>query len=408
MTNPPADLPGQPHAPRFAFYSHDTMGLGHIRRNMLLTQAVFQARPDAEVLLISGVREAGTFALPRGADSVTLPTYFKTSDGRYVPRSLGQDVQRLVNVRSRIIHASLDAFEPDVVVIDNVPRGAMNELDSILPVLAKKGIRIVLGLRDIIDEPEVVQRQWEKLRNFEVIRDYFTTIWVYGDPHLYDLTEEYGFDAATRAKTFFMGYLDQTQRLRHKGLDTLPDVNRPYALCVVGGGQDGFRLAQAFVHARLPEGHSGVLVTGAMMPLAERERLRQWVAQRGDMVVVDFVAEPLELMQGASCIVSMGGYNTTTEILSFHKRALIVPRVKPRLEQWIRASRLDQLGLVRCLHPDALTPLALADWMAESHEPPDPRQRLRFDGLDRVAERIRTVLSLNRQIQPVASAPPYP
>ena len=76
-------------APRIAFYSHDTMGLGHIRRNMLLAQSVLQSYPDMEVLLLSGVRESGAFKLPTGADSVTLPTYFKTPQGQYVPRSLG-------------------------------------------------------------------------------------------------------------------------------------------------------------------------------------------------------------------------------------------------------------------------------------------------------------------------------
>ena len=105
------------------------MGLGHIRRNMLLAQSVLQAYPNAEVLLLSGVRESGK--LPKGADSVTIPTYFKTAQGEYIPRSLGTETQRLVKIRRQTIHAALDAFEPDIFIVDNVPRGAMNELDSI-------------------------------------------------------------------------------------------------------------------------------------------------------------------------------------------------------------------------------------------------------------------------------------
>jgi predicted glycosyltransferase len=45
----------------------------------------------------------------------------------------------------------------------------------------------------------------------------------------------------------------------------------------------------------------------------------------------------------------MGGYNTFCEILSFDKRALIVPRTRPRLEQHIRAVHAERLGLVRML-----------------------------------------------------------
>ena len=241
-------------APRIAFYSHDTMGLGHVRRNMLLAQSVLEAHPDADVLLLSGVRESGAFKLPQGADSVTLPTYFKTSEGKYIPRSLGNDITRLVKIRKEIISAALDAFEPDIVIIDNVPRGAMNELDNILPELASRGTHIILGVRDIIDEPEAVLNQWEKLKNIEIIRLYFSEIWVYGDPNLYDFIKEYRLPEDICEKLRYVGYLDQTRRNETRGLDNIiSEVKSPYALCAVGGGQDGFELARAFVQARLPE-----------------------------------------------------------------------------------------------------------------------------------------------------------
>ena len=44
-------------------------------------------------------------------------------------------------------------------------------------------------------------------------------------------------------------------------------------------------------------------------------------------------------MERAAGVVAMGGYNTFCEILSFDKKALIVPRTRPRLEQFIRAAR---------------------------------------------------------------------
>jgi glycosyltransferase involved in cell wall biosynthesis len=48
----------------------------------------------------------------------------------------------------------------------------------------------------------------------------------------------------------------------------------------------------------------------------------------------------------------MGGYNTFCEVLSLDKRALIVPRTEPRLEQYIRISRAAQLGLISMLADD--------------------------------------------------------
>ncbi|MEA1063765.1 glycosyl transferase family 28 [Erwinia sp. HR93] len=380
--------------PRMAFYSHDTMGLGHIRRNMLLANTLLASQPDLEVLLINGVRESGAFYFPKGMDSVTLPTYLKTPEGKYLPRSLGGDIHHLVALRAGIIRAALDAFNPDIVVVDNVPRGAMAELNAVLPLLKRKNARLILGLRDIIDEPERVLQQWEKLDNAAAIRDYYSDIWVYGDARFYDLTKAYKLDASIRKKVSFMGYLDATtQPQRPPEMDRSPvDIDSPYALCTVGGGQDGYKLANVFAQATFPPGVTGVLITGTMMPPAEYEALQKIAARRPDLHIIRFVANPLVLLQKAHSVIAMGGYNTTIEILSLHKRALIIPRVSPRKEQWIRASRLADIHLVSCIHPEAFTVQKLNAWLASDWQPDNPRRCLNLDGLKTFAKKIGALL----------------
>src|SRR6476620_3287959 len=74
-----------------------------------------------------------------------------------------------------------------------------------------------------------------------------------------------------------------------------------------------------------------------------------------DMEGVDeitFHKQMERLVARAAAVVAMGGYNTFCEVLSLDKRALIVPRTEPRLEQFIRASRAAQLGLVSMLEDD--------------------------------------------------------
>ena len=110
------------------------------------------------------------------------------------------------------------------------------------------------------------------------------------------------------------------------------------------------------------------------------------------MKVVDFVPEPLKLMKIAECIISMGGYNTTTEILSFNKKALIVPRITPRTEQWIRASRLAEMGIIDCLHPNALNSEALTNWLANQKQQRNARETIRFDGLDCISKEVAAIL----------------
>src|ERR1700722_14489649 len=64
---------------------------------------------------------------------------------------------------------------------------------------------------------------------------------------------------------------------------------------------------------------------------------------------ITFDARLEALMARAKGVVAMGGYNTFCEILSFDRPALILPRMVPRLEQFIRAQRAAELGLVAML-----------------------------------------------------------
>jgi predicted glycosyltransferase len=79
------------------------------------------------------------------------------------------------------------------------------------------------------------------------------------------------------------------------------------------------------------------------------------VARLKQVEAIAFEANMEALMQRAAAVVAMGGYNTFCEILSMDKRALILPRTQPRTEQFIRATRAADLGLVSMLLPDDTT-----------------------------------------------------
>ena len=145
-------------------------------------------------------------------------------------------------------------MRPDVLIVDNVPRGALRELDSTLHHLRKAGrTRCVLGLRDVIDEPAAVKIEWNRLANEEAIRDFYDEVWVYSDPAVYNLVLEYRFSEEVASKVRFTGYLDQRARFGLPGEnEACPLAARDlrgseYVLCTVGGGQDGANLAEAFV-----------------------------------------------------------------------------------------------------------------------------------------------------------------
>lgn len=383
-----------PRPPRIALYSHDTMGLGHMRRNLLLAQTLGASQLNAAVLMIAGAREAATFTIPAGVDCLTLPALSKDGNGRYEARHLSMGLQQIVTLRSSAIQATLEAFEPDLFIVDNVPRGAVRELDSTLKALRMKGrTRVVLGLRDILDEPAVVRDEWDRAANQQAILDYYDAIWVYGDRLVCDSAVEYGFCAEVADRVRFAGYLDQRQRLAYTGAseenwwEQLGLPPERLVLGLVGGGQDGARLANAFAQAEFPSGTTALLLAGPYMPDAVREQVLRRAALNPRLRVLDFVQEPTLLLRHADRVVAMGGYGTTCEILSFEKHALIIPRVKPRREQFIRAQRLADLGLLHVMHPSDVTPELIGEWLARDlGDAPPVRSLLDLGGLRRIPE----------------------
>lgn len=393
---------------RVVLYSHDTMGLGHKRRNQLIAAAIAAAIPNSNILMITGVHKQSNGALPSGIDILTLPSLYKEGHGLYRSRYLTLPIDELITLRSKTIRTALKCFQPDIFIVDNVPRGVRRELDRALKwVRQQRNIYCVLGLRDILDQPDVTRREWQKAGNEDVIRRYFDAVWVYGDRAVYDLAQEYQLAKDVSAKVHFVGYLDQTRRLDQLGplaRNPLTELNLPpgpLVLCCVGGGQDGAALAEAFMQADLPPNTNGVLLTGPFMPSKILPHLQQHLIQHPRKRILSFVDEPTQLLQQADAVIAMGGYNTTCEILSFAKRALIVPRVTPRQEQWIRATRLAKMGCLEALHPDQLTPQALSAWLHHypgqipsllpATVPSAEPAPIDFNGLERISSLIHTL-----------------
>src|SRR5438034_1032521 len=223
---------------RVALYSHDTMGLGHMRRNLLLAQALKRSPLRAVVLMIAGAREAALLTSAAGVDCVALPSLRKDADGHYHPRHLEIPLQQLLALRGKTTRAALEAFDPDVLIVDNVPRGAVRELDPVLESLrAKRRTRLVLGLRDVLDDPITLQSQWAHAQNQDAVRLYYDAIWVYGDPVVYDTVREYAFAPDVAAKVRYTGYLDQRARLSvagFKGKDAVAALGLPLGRLALG------------------------------------------------------------------------------------------------------------------------------------------------------------------------------
>ena len=400
---------------RAALYSHDTQGLGHIRRNIALA-ATLVAEDDTDVLLITGSPAASSLPLPPRTDLVVLPAAAKDADGTYRSRSLALPVDHLLRIRSELIAATVRSFAPDLLVVDKVPLGLQGELRATLTALRTSPTQVVLGLREVLDDPVATRQEWLRDESTLTIDRYYDAVWVYGDPQVFDPAVAYGWPRQVTDKITYTGYL-ASGRFRgadHAGSrqdpspaapDSAPSDSAPsdprtpalpepgYVLGQVGGGQDGHALAEAFIEAVPASARPGVLLTGPLMAESQRHRLVHRAATAG-VTMIDFHPDPAALIADAAGVISMAGYNSVCELLAAGTPTLLVPRVRPRAEQLVRANNLAARHLMDRLHPDDLSPAVLADWIATlpaaggtwvPSEGPHERASIDLDGLSRIA-----------------------
>ncbi len=160
-------------------------------------------------------------------------------------------------------------------------------------------------------------------------------------------------------------------------------------LVTVGNGLVGFPLLSAYMGAleQLPRDLDlfSLIVTGPELREEEREIIRQRCEAVGERRarVVDFLPRFVDHMEAADVIVSLGGYNTMSEILSLGKRAVVVPFADEHREQAMRAAMLDRLGVIRTIAPEQLSPKRLAEALvAAFRDAPPARERLRELGFE--------------------------
>tara|TARA_B110000908_G_C10241143_1_gene446136 strand:- start:653 stop:1870 length:1218 start_codon:yes stop_codon:yes gene_type:complete len=382
---------------RVVLYSHDTFGLGHLRRSRALASALTQSDTVQSAIILTGSPVAGRFTFPERVDHVRLPGVTKLPDGSYISQTLGLDIEEITSLRAGLIESAMKQYDPDLLIVDKEPTGFRGELLPTLERLKAEGkTKTVLGLRDVLDEPKVLATEWARKGAVDATEKYYDDIWVYGVKSVYDPTDGLDLSPETRERMHWTGYL---RRAITDPADTPTD---PYILITPGGGGDGKAMVDQVLAAYEQDpdlSPRALLVYGPFLSGDVREEFETRVAKlNGRVTALGFESRMEALFANAEGVVCMGGYNTFCEVLSFDKRAVIVPRTVPRLEQWLRASRAEELGLVRMLDEtrDGMTPqsmIAAIRALPSQGKPSDAGANGLLDGLDYVIKRTQALMN---------------
>jgi predicted glycosyltransferase len=388
---------------RVLMYSHDTFGLGHLRRCRTIAHSLVENFHGISVLIISGSAIAGAFDFRARVDFVKIPSVIKLRNGEYTSLAGHIDIGDTIRMRESIIRHTAETFNPDIFIVDKEPMGLHGELGETLTYLKANNATLVLGLRDVMDSPRLLASEWARKDLISKVDSTYDHIWVYGPENFYDPMTGMNIPTSMRERIQFVGFLKRqtsnNKRLKKK-------QRGDYLLVTTGGGGDGIDLIDNVMSAYEQCSelvHKTVVVLGPYMPSKERGQFLERGKKIENMKVIDFDSRLEELIFGARAVVSMGGYNTFCEILSFDKPALIVPRTVPREEQLLRAQRAAELDMVDMLLPaDADNPLKMANAMLVllARDKPSIRSSaVKMEGLQNLSNSVEVIMQARKSKQ---------
>lgn len=389
---------------RVLMYSHDTFGLGHLRRCRAIAHSLVDAESKITVLILTGSPIIGSFDFRARVDFVRIPGVIKLRNGEYTSLQLHIDTEETLALRESIIRHTAEMFDPDLFIVDKEPLGLKGEVEQTLWMLKEKGVPRVLGLRDVMDDPDLLEPEWRRKNVAPALSDLYDQIWVYGLPQICDPLEGVSLPGSVKRKMSYTGYLRRSVSPDLAPSRVATKFDGPYILVTPGGGGDGEEMVDGVLSAyeadhNLP--YPALVVLGPFMNTEQQHAFMNRAENLEDVEVITFDAHLESVMEGAVGVVAMGGYNTFCEILSFDKRALIIPRTKPRREQLIRAARAQELGLVSMLTDEhARVPRDMATALRQLPQQPKPSEVVvpgLLDGLVNVNQLAERLIARPRQ-----------
>jgi len=349
-------------------YAQDTRGMGHITRALTIARHVLETYAHCVVYVVTRSRIAWNVSWPERCDYIKLPSRRTPPTIQQTSEQDEEGLEQFRSLRGQILMAAALGLAPDLVLVDHEPLGSSGEFRDGLWALKQQRpeTRFVFGLRDIMDDPDRICRQWRDMGVYDALENLYDGIAVFGSPHLYDVAKAYELPDSVRLKLHYCGYVVRDSPVVAPG-----EIRRQYGLpsngrlivASVGSGLDGSavlrqaRAAIARLQARDPD-LTAILVTGPFMPAQETATLHS-LANSRCLVVPS--ADVFQLLEAADVAVCMGGYNTLCEGLVTACPMVIVPRATHKVEQLIRAELLAAHGLARCIHPEQVDEENLAE-----------------------------------------------
>ncbi|AFY55428.1 putative glycosyl transferase [Rivularia sp. PCC 7116] len=350
---------------KLLFYCQHILGMGHLVRSMEIVRGLM---PDFQVCFINGGQVVKEFQIPQGVEVINLPAIKTDAEFKQlqvVDSSLS--LAEVQEIRKNRLLKVAEEFQPDVLMIELFPFGRGKFSFELIPLLeklraCKKPVKIVSSLRDIVVTKTNRVKYEEKV--CRLMNQYFDMLLIHGDSNFIHLDESFSRLRDIQCDTKYTGYVVQKVEVKTELSQEdkkIIESEQPLILVSVGGGRFGHDLIDCVIEsadilsAKIP--HHIQVFTGPFAPEAQLKAWQYFTQNKHNIKVSRYTPNLLSYMQKADLSISMSGYNTTLNVMNTGVRAMILPfKGNDDQEQRIRASKLDNLGVVKMLDDSDLQP----------------------------------------------------
>jgi predicted glycosyltransferase len=399
---------------KIMIYCQHLAGMGHLVR---CREIIRELVKDFQVCFISGGQIVPEFQLPSETEIVQLPGLWQRG-AELVPVDESQSLETIMEQRQQQLLAVFDQFQPDCLMTECFPFSKMSMKSELSPVLkyaqaSRHPVRIVCSLRDLImTQPlSAGARERREAKVCRLINRFYDAVLYHTDPSLYRLEECFPRVDDLHCDLIYTGYV--AQALSPETVPTPEDLDHlsnpaPMIVASAGGGRHGYPLLSTLL-AAAPSlaqqiAHQIYVFAGPFMPDEEFLALQREATGQPNVILHRYTPVLLNYLQKADLSISLGGYNTTMNILRTGVRSLLLP--SPNLsqadEQRLRAEKLASLGVLQLLKPPELTPERLTQAVLHRLQSTPNTHPIDLQGARNTAQYLKRLLAKQPALAEVA------
>lgn len=380
---------------RVVHYCQHVLGMGHFFRSLEIDHAL----AGHEVTLITGGTPVSV-SYPKHVQVIELPslsmdedfgTFVRTDEqGKKHPLT-EQELEGIKAQRATILTETLLALQPDIFLVELFPFGRKQFSFELMPVLelvkdnAFPTMQTICSVRDILVE-KANQLKFEE-RVLSILNTYFDAVLVHTDPSVITLGATFPRINEISIPIYNTGYISPKPRITNsqtvRNSLSIAD-GTPFILGSIGSGSVHpelmEHLASASILLQETTPHSLLISTGPFMQQRFQQKIRKLCEPYPHITVTDFIPNFIDYLNAADLSFSMAGYNTTMNLLAVNTFGLVYPFDQNR-EQRMRSTSLEQLGALKVIEQNDITPDALQHILSRHlNQTPSPNNTVDLNG----------------------------